>query len=284
MEHATSRETKGPARSAGALCQRSCLQRSAEREPNDARAAGLAAREVLAAHGEPMDDTTRASMERRFGRDFSTVRVHANPDAAWSASLLSARAYTVGEHVVFGAGQYAPASGTGARLLAHELGHVLQQRAGAAQGRAGTPGAGLVVSDPSGRHERAAEAAARTMAPPVAGGPAPATPFPAPPVTRAAAGVVQRFQAGEVPTAFTAGEGRTRSPALPGRGGSLPRRRRGDRAGDRASVGRLGSAGGPREARGGARRSLRLTPGEGQLVGTRAAALRPMREADGGRS
>jgi len=40
---------------------------------------------------------------------------------------LNARAFTVGRDVVFGAGQYAPHSSAGQRLLAHELTHVVQQ-------------------------------------------------------------------------------------------------------------------------------------------------------------
>jgi len=40
---------------------------------------------------------------------------------------VDARAYTVGRHIVFGEGQYAPGTSSGRRLLAHELTHVVQQ-------------------------------------------------------------------------------------------------------------------------------------------------------------
>jgi hypothetical protein len=64
----------------------------------------------------------------RSGRwDFSRVRVHTDARAAASARAVNARAYTVGHDVVFGAGAYAPRSGRGVRLLAHELAHVVQQ-------------------------------------------------------------------------------------------------------------------------------------------------------------
>ena len=66
-------------------------------------------------------------MEPRFGHDFSRVRVHTGARAAESAQAVSALAYTVGRDVVFGAGQYAPATARGAGLLAHELAHVVQQ-------------------------------------------------------------------------------------------------------------------------------------------------------------
>jgi hypothetical protein len=87
--------------------------------------------EVLAAHGQPLDLATRAVMEPRFGQDFGHVRVHTGAKAAESASALNSLAYTAGRHVVFGAGQYAPGTDEGDRLLAHELTHTLQQGRGA---------------------------------------------------------------------------------------------------------------------------------------------------------
>lgn len=67
-------------------------------------------------------------MERRFGHDFSRVRVHAGSTAAASARSAAATAYTVGSDIVFGAGCYNPHSTAGRRLLAHELTHVVQQQ------------------------------------------------------------------------------------------------------------------------------------------------------------
>jgi len=83
--------------------------------------------DVLASPGQAMDDATRAFMETRFGRDFGGVRLHVDPLAVASAHAMDASAYTVGTHVVFGEGQYAPASLAGRKLLAHELAHVAQQ-------------------------------------------------------------------------------------------------------------------------------------------------------------
>ena len=68
-------------------------------------------------------------MEARLGGDFSTVRVHTDAGAAAAAQRERSQAFTVGEDVVFGAGRYAPATETGEALLAHELGHVQEQRA-----------------------------------------------------------------------------------------------------------------------------------------------------------
>lgn len=83
--------------------------------------------EVLRASGQSLDPATRGFMESRFDHDFSQVRVHADAKAAESAQAVSALAYTAGRHVVFGAGQYAPGTNEGRRLLAHELTHVVQQ-------------------------------------------------------------------------------------------------------------------------------------------------------------
>jgi hypothetical protein len=69
-------------------------------------------------------------MAPSFGHDFGRVRIHADPTAARSAEAVHARAYTVGDHIVFGAGEYNPTSQAGTRLIAHELTHVVQQRSG----------------------------------------------------------------------------------------------------------------------------------------------------------
>jgi hypothetical protein len=82
---------------------------------------------VLNSSSQSLDVGTRAFMEPRFGHDFSKVRVHADTKAAESARAVNALAYTVGNDVVFGAGQYQPATSNGRRLLGHELTHVVQQ-------------------------------------------------------------------------------------------------------------------------------------------------------------
>ncbi|HEX2964297.1 MAG TPA: DUF4157 domain-containing protein [Syntrophorhabdaceae bacterium] len=83
--------------------------------------------EVLRSPGQPLDSTTRAYMEPRFGHDFSKVKVHTDTKAARSAQDVNALAYTVGLNVVFGSGQYAPRTTQGKRLIAHELTHIAQQ-------------------------------------------------------------------------------------------------------------------------------------------------------------
>jgi hypothetical protein len=80
--------------------------------------------------GQPLDATTRSSMEPRFGHDFSQVRVHSYTRAGDLAGRLQARAFTVGNNLAFAPGQYEPGSSEGQRLLAHELTHVVQQGQG----------------------------------------------------------------------------------------------------------------------------------------------------------
>ena len=84
--------------------------------------------EVLQSRGGQLDTGTREFMERRFGYDFGSVRVHTDARAAESARAVDARAFTVGRDIVFAHGQFAPGSSSGQRLLAHELVHVIQQR------------------------------------------------------------------------------------------------------------------------------------------------------------
>jgi hypothetical protein len=116
-------------------------------------------RNVLAAPGHPLETPVRASMEHGFGHDFSRVRIHADRPAEESARAVNAHAYTVGHHIVFGAGQYAPSTRAGEQLLAHELTHVVQHGVGsegAAEGR--------TLSHPADPSEREAETvAARVM-------------------------------------------------------------------------------------------------------------------------
>jgi hypothetical protein len=88
---------------------------------------------TLRTSGQPLDPSARGFMEARFGHDFSEVRVHTDTGAAESARAVHASAYTVGNHVVFGASLYHPATSAGRLLLAHELAHVVQQKGGMRQ-------------------------------------------------------------------------------------------------------------------------------------------------------
>ena len=112
--------------------------------------------DVLRTPGQPLDAPTRSMMEPRFGEDFSQVRVHTDSRAAESASAVNALAYTVGSHIVFGRGQYAPQSSPGRNLLAHELTHTVQQAGVSLPDR-------LAVQPPGGVFEQEAERAAESV-------------------------------------------------------------------------------------------------------------------------
>jgi hypothetical protein len=85
--------------------------------------------DALRSPGRPLDPASRELFESRFDHDLSQVRVHTDEQAAESARAVNAQAYTVGQDVVFGKGQFAPGTGAGQQLLAHELVHVVQQAA-----------------------------------------------------------------------------------------------------------------------------------------------------------
>ncbi|MDQ3745001.1 MAG: DUF4157 domain-containing protein, partial [Acidobacteriota bacterium] len=86
-----------------------------------------AVHDTLNSPGQPLPPAVRSFIEPRFGHSFQNVRIHTDERAAASAHAVKAKAYTVGSDVVFGAGQYAPETKEGQRLLAHELTHVIQQ-------------------------------------------------------------------------------------------------------------------------------------------------------------
>lgn len=78
--------------------------------------------------GSHLDASTRSFMEPKFGYDFSDVKIHNDSAAHQSASNINALAYTHGNNIVFGEGQYQPHTPAGKQLLAHELTHVVQQQ------------------------------------------------------------------------------------------------------------------------------------------------------------
>ena len=78
--------------------------------------------------GQPLPETVRNFMEKRFRFDFSGVRIHTDRNAAEMAKKLNAQAFAYKNKVYFGAGRFNPDTSAGKRLLAHELAHLVQQR------------------------------------------------------------------------------------------------------------------------------------------------------------
>jgi len=106
------------------------IQGLARQPSRQANAVPASVAQTLAASGRPLEPTLRVDMEQRFGYDFSEVRVHSGLVAEQSARDVNAHAFTVGNNIVMGAGQYAPTTSAGMKLLAHELTHVVQQSNG----------------------------------------------------------------------------------------------------------------------------------------------------------
>jgi len=78
--------------------------------------------------GRPLTKEEKNFFEPRFGSDFSSVQLHTNSEAGQSAKNINALAYTHGDNIVFGSGQYQSSTDAGKRLMAHELTHVVQQK------------------------------------------------------------------------------------------------------------------------------------------------------------
>ena len=82
---------------------------------------------ALQGGGQSLSKETRNFFEPRFGTDFSNVKIHTDSNANQLARSINARAFTRGNDVVFGGGEYSPENSGGKRLLGHELAHVVQQ-------------------------------------------------------------------------------------------------------------------------------------------------------------
>lgn len=105
------------------------IQRLAAQPGGEVDTAPASVDHVLSDSGTPLEPALQQDMGQRFGHDFSRVRVHSGRAAEQSALEVNANAFTVGHNLVFGAGQFAPGTHEGRRLIAHELTHVVQQSA-----------------------------------------------------------------------------------------------------------------------------------------------------------
>jgi hypothetical protein len=105
--------------------------------------------------GAPLTAELRARMEALFGHRLAHARIHTDASAAQAAEAAAARAVTMGSHIYFASGQFAPGTTSGDRLLVHELTHVVQHD----RGQLGPPaGPGVELSSPSDPAEHEARA------------------------------------------------------------------------------------------------------------------------------
>lgn len=110
------------------------------RTPSDPSNIETNVNSVISGSGSSLDSNTKEFMESRFGYDFNNVRIHTDTQAARSAKSVNALAYTVGNDIVFGQGQYQPATVGGKRLIAHELTHIIQRDESSAADERSIPG------------------------------------------------------------------------------------------------------------------------------------------------
>ncbi|MGP8102149.1 MAG: DUF4157 domain-containing protein [Candidatus Cybelea sp.] len=103
-----------------------------EKAPPKPRTKAPSVQSTLDEPGRPLDGPDLKYFQSGFGHDLSSVRLHTGERAAASAASLSARAYTVGRHIVLGRSEYAPGTAAGRHVLGHELAHVIQQSRGTA--------------------------------------------------------------------------------------------------------------------------------------------------------
>lgn len=103
------------------------IQRFTGQASGQSHAAPSSVDRALASPGSALEPALRSDMEKRFDHDFSRVRVHSGALAQQSALDVNAKAYTVGQDIVFGAGGFESSTHEGRRLIAHELTHVVQQ-------------------------------------------------------------------------------------------------------------------------------------------------------------
>ena len=106
--------------------------------PRDTNGVAAAAHEhvdrAAASSGSALPGELRERFESSLGTDLSGVRIHTGSESQTAAKAVGAKAYTTGQDVHFGAGQYDPSSSEGMFLIAHEVAHTVQQ-AGAAPTR-----------------------------------------------------------------------------------------------------------------------------------------------------
>ena len=133
------------------------------------------AAQIPTSGGAPLPGDVKARMGSQLGAELSGVRVFTGDASNAAAGDLGARAFTVGSDVHFAAGEFAPGTREGDKLLAHELTHTVQAERSGVQRKAddgahgdGAHGdgahGGLEVSQPGEPAEQEADAAAERVA------------------------------------------------------------------------------------------------------------------------
>jgi hypothetical protein len=117
-------ERSAQARAARGVPDKAPAHRSSPRQDHYLPPGTPAAIAAQAGYGRSLPPASTADFEARLGADLGHARVHDDAGAAALADAADARAFTLGSHVFFGAGEYQPDTRAGHALLAHELAHV----------------------------------------------------------------------------------------------------------------------------------------------------------------
>jgi hypothetical protein len=123
-----------------------------------AEGADAAVANASSSTGFALPETLMRKFESSLAADLSSVRLHTGAPSADAATAVGAKAYTLGQDIHFGAGQYDPSSSSGQHLLAHEVAHTVQQ-----QGLSPSRQHKLDVSSPGDHLELDADRAADAM-------------------------------------------------------------------------------------------------------------------------
>jgi Domain of unknown function (DUF4157) len=134
------------------------IQRKARDANGVAEGAEAAVASSANSTGQGLPGPLKQQFESSLGTDLSSVRIHTGSESATAARAVGAKAYTVGQDIHFGAGQFAPTDPSGIHLLAHEVAHTVQQGGGTP-----TPQYKLEVSSPGDAAEVEADRVADAM-------------------------------------------------------------------------------------------------------------------------
>jgi len=80
--------------------------------------------------GQPMPSPLRQDFEGAFGESFADVRLHTGSEADAGARAIDATAFASGTDIGFAKGAFQPETSLGRGVIAHELAHVSDMRAG----------------------------------------------------------------------------------------------------------------------------------------------------------
>ncbi len=112
-----------------ANCEEEMSVQKKEKGSADSSSSGLQSKiSATKGSGEKIEKGTKSFMANQFGVNFDSVNIHNNSRAHQMAADLNAKAFTVGDDIYFGEGEYSPQTQKGKHLLAHELTHSIQQK------------------------------------------------------------------------------------------------------------------------------------------------------------